>query len=301
MAGDIAGEVSNLEDKYLGELLTKRSEEKAAIARFREALETLPKLLSDVDAASGNGDRKAEPLVIIIDELDRCRPLFALNVLERIKHFFSVPGVHFVLGCHLGQLRKAVQVAYGAEIDAHTYLQKFIHFTVPLHQRARHAQEEAGAKYVRYLLQAMHFPNSNEIQYVANTLPDLAANKNYSLRSIERIMSILARSLAANNKIIQPTPILLGLCVLKTTNPDLYERARRGLIQPNDVRNAFGPAKDDQSNVNHMIDFWLMMVSPAINEEETRRVREMLFRYTTDRLNIVPIVANHVVEQFNSA
>ena len=66
------------------------------------------------------------PLVFIIDELDRCKPSFALEILEKIKHFFSVPGVSFVLVCSMEQLVTAVRYSYG-NIDAHTYLEKFYH------------------------------------------------------------------------------------------------------------------------------------------------------------------------------
>lgn len=37
------------------------------------------------------------PLFFIIDELDRCRPSYALEILEKIKHFFDVPHMIFVL------------------------------------------------------------------------------------------------------------------------------------------------------------------------------------------------------------
>jgi predicted KAP-like P-loop ATPase len=117
VASDWAKEASELEDKYLGELLTKHGEQKKAIQAFQDALADLPGLLSP-NTPEGSDSK---PLVIIIDELDRCRPVFALQVLERIKHFFSAPKVHFVLGAHLGQLSNSVKAAYGADIDSHLY------------------------------------------------------------------------------------------------------------------------------------------------------------------------------------
>ena len=72
------------------------------------------------------------PLIIIIDELDRCRPDFALQLLERIKHIFSVPHIAFVLLIHCRQLEEQVKARYGSGIDAHNYLHKFIHHTLML-------------------------------------------------------------------------------------------------------------------------------------------------------------------------
>ncbi len=60
-----------------------------AITNFRDALTEM------------GTDQK---LVIVIDELDRCRPDFALSMLEIIKHLFSVPNIHFVLGVNLNAL-----------------------------------------------------------------------------------------------------------------------------------------------------------------------------------------------------
>jgi predicted KAP-like P-loop ATPase len=33
---------------------------------------------------------EGKPLIIFIDELDRCRPLYAIECLERIKHIFGI-------------------------------------------------------------------------------------------------------------------------------------------------------------------------------------------------------------------
>ena len=70
-------------------------------------------------------EKTGKPLVIIIDELDRCRPIFAIELLEKIKHFFNIPGVVFVLGIDREQLKHSIRSVYG-EIDADGYLRRFI-------------------------------------------------------------------------------------------------------------------------------------------------------------------------------
>jgi hypothetical protein len=82
--------------------------------------------LSDLATATGG------PLIIIVDELDRCKPDFALNLLERVKHLFDVEGVVFVLFAHTPALHSAIRQTYGDEIDAAGYLRKFISITLPL-------------------------------------------------------------------------------------------------------------------------------------------------------------------------
>ena len=67
------------------------------------------------------------PVVFIIDELDRCRPDYAVEILEIIKHFFSVPGIVFILSIDKDQLANSVRGYYGSDrIDAEEYLRRFI-------------------------------------------------------------------------------------------------------------------------------------------------------------------------------
>ena len=51
-----------------------------------------------------------QPLIFIIDELDRCRPTFAIELLERVKHIFDVPNMVFVLGINRDELCKSLRV-----------------------------------------------------------------------------------------------------------------------------------------------------------------------------------------------
>jgi predicted KAP-like P-loop ATPase len=110
LGSDIASEASKLTDEYIGTLLTSQTKNKQTISAFHQALTDLPAILT-----VPQGDTR--PLIFIIDELDRCRPLFALQILERIKHFFAVPNVHFILGVNLFQLQNSVRLAYGQGID----------------------------------------------------------------------------------------------------------------------------------------------------------------------------------------
>ena len=76
-------------------------------------------------------DELEKPLVFIIDELDRCRPDFAIRLIERIKHFFDIPKIVFVLVMNKPQLIQSVHSLYGyAEVTNGDYFEKFIDFTI---------------------------------------------------------------------------------------------------------------------------------------------------------------------------
>jgi len=65
------------------------------------------------------------PAFIFIDELDRCRPSYAVEMLETIKHLFDIPGVVFVVATDTEQLQHAVKAVYGEGFDARVYLGRF--------------------------------------------------------------------------------------------------------------------------------------------------------------------------------
>lgn len=87
-----------------------------AITDFREKLE------SAVAALSTN---KKAPLFVLIDELDRCRPTYAVQLLERVKHLFDVEGVVFVFATNASQLQHSIAGAYGPNFDGMRYLKRF--------------------------------------------------------------------------------------------------------------------------------------------------------------------------------
>ena len=76
-----------------------------------------------------------KPIIFIIDELDRCRPSYAVELLEQVKHFFSVSGIVFVLSIDKVQLGHAVRGVYGNDrINADEYLRRFIdiEYSIPV-------------------------------------------------------------------------------------------------------------------------------------------------------------------------
>ncbi|MDM5150068.1 KAP family P-loop NTPase fold protein [Aeromonas salmonicida] len=77
------------------------------------------------------------PAFILIDELDRCRPSYAVEMLETIKHIFDIPGVVFVLATDTEQLQHAVKVIYGDGFDAQNYLGRFFQRRFTLNRKSR--------------------------------------------------------------------------------------------------------------------------------------------------------------------
>lgn len=70
----------------------------------------------------------AERLVFVIDELDRCRPSFAVELLEVVKHYFARDDVTFIITTNVDQLSHTIKKYYGNDFDGYAYLNKFFDF-----------------------------------------------------------------------------------------------------------------------------------------------------------------------------
>lgn len=103
-------------DASLDALVDGFNRTSTAMVDFRNKLELAVGALSD---------EKKVPIFILVDELDRCRPTYAVQLLERVKHLFDVPGVVFVFGTNTDQLQYSIAGAYGSSFDGYRYLKRF--------------------------------------------------------------------------------------------------------------------------------------------------------------------------------
>lgn len=71
-------------------------------------------------------------LIIFIDELDRCKPTYAVKLLERIKHYFNNPNVTFIFAVDLSQLQYTINQYYGAQFNGYQYLDRFFDLVISL-------------------------------------------------------------------------------------------------------------------------------------------------------------------------
>lgn len=65
------------------------------------------------------------PIYIIIDELDRCRPTYAVQLLESVKHIFETDGVYVIFGTNKEELVHTIKKVYGQNFNAEGYLRRF--------------------------------------------------------------------------------------------------------------------------------------------------------------------------------
>ena len=155
--------------------------------------------------------------VFIVDELDRCRPTFAIELLERVKHIFDVPALVFVFGINHDELCKSFQSIYG-EIKADTYLRRFFDFEFTL---------PAGdsIEFCKHLFDKFGLGDDSP-----SGVPELWSYFGLSLRDMDyctRLLCLTIRNLQADNN--NPRKQLLGLVIaMKFANQPLYRKIYAG-------------------------------------------------------------------------
>lgn len=178
----ISDSISSPLETFIEEKIKSSEEELATINSFRS-------LLTKIHKESG------KKVLFIIDELDRARPDFALDLLEKIKHIFSVEGFVFLLVINRSQFEKSIECRYG-NINSRLYLNKFIHYWFTLPKKSFFAE---GCKigYERstlthYLLNIDQGNLLSRNGALVKTLAYLLEINNCSLREAERCYSTFA-------------------------------------------------------------------------------------------------------------
>lgn len=256
-ASEVAGAVGDAvlakagsEGEELVNNLWKRS------ASRREAFEAFRSSLYELTQQKGDSRK----IVFIIDELDRCRPDYAIDLLEIMKHFFSVPNVHFVLGANLSELENSVRMRYGFSTDAQRYLQKHISIIMKLPEVVGMGGDQmAFEKYFSKQSGRMGL-NQSFSEIVLKFLRLRAQVSSITLRDIDRILSTMALvsfSDASFEKYYFGYRVAIGaVCILKVIDPELYSEMRNERGEFKSVMKFFGILETPDSDSHDKMILW---------------------------------------------
>ena len=225
------------------------------VADFKSTLSNLSKRI--LDKRSGGYPHTEQPLVIIVDEIDRCRPPFAIELLEKIKHFFETQNVVFLLVINRKELESAVKSVYGSE-NSGRFLDKFINFSTSLPYNYNRDKEREAVPvdcFIADLYEYHEFDgaglgrsycwgecNSSKekvIEHHIHIIQEWARRLNLSLRQIQQVFV----NLSLFSKIINETEPcfewLLFIASLKVYDRDLFKKLADNHIEYNDIYNKF--------------------------------------------------------------
>lgn len=210
-----------------------RSSTAERLRRFRDAQEAIGDVKKSLEEVAGSGRR----LVVCVDELDRCRPDYAIRFLEATKHIFDAEGVIFVLAVNMSELANSVRALYGGGFDAPKYLRRFVDHIVYLRTDV--------SRYKDHLLQQSELAkgqnNSEMAHYLREILTTLVVPApDLGLRDLEQAMCHLRVVLGALlwDTYSYVTVVALTMMVFRIVVPETYQEFKRGDITDLDALEA---------------------------------------------------------------
>ncbi|MHA7850071.1 KAP family P-loop NTPase fold protein [Roseovarius sp.] len=285
----------------LEQQIRDRAGYKAQVKEFASALEDVRTALQQKDSDL--------PLVFIVDELDRCRPNFALDVLECLKHFFGIEKCHFVLGVNMNALAGSVEAIYGQSINGNAYLSRFIDYRISFSVLDSKSSQEQLEKFARTRWRTGGaFENHSKIkENMLGVISAVSAARNGKPRDIDKIMSILHLCLGSISDTTQRTPALVGgLILMKHYEPWLFAKALSGNLKFADVESFFhfkANLEDYEQNgsfeIEHLHKIWAACLDGPINEDLKLEIRSSWATYGSHSdSTLVQDMARHVVDRF---
>ncbi|MBQ4076700.1 MAG: AAA family ATPase [Mailhella sp.] len=154
------------------------------LKQYAQAKNNIDALRTAIQTALGEKE-----LVIFIDELDRCRPDFALNVFELVKHIFDIEGVKFIFVFNSEQIKSMIRNRYGFDVDSETYIEKFIKMSINIPQ-IMSSYYEVSASLRLYCLKMKEMQKDHLIKrdsFIYKFIEEFIKNNNISLRGVEKL------------------------------------------------------------------------------------------------------------------
>jgi hypothetical protein len=304
IASDVSAGVSEIGADVIEKKIENHAAEKDALTAFKRSLQKL--------AAVVRADQEF-PLTILVDELDRCRPDFALGLLERIKHLFDVEGVAFVLFVNRDQIETYIRSVYGTD-DAAAYLLKFGNVFVDLpNEEPMFRSAHGRSAYCDQLARHFELAARNDGDHILRSIDNLVAHFALTLREMERafgLMSLYYGSLP-DGQFTHPFLVPL-LSVLKIKRPLVYRQLRTRKISIGEFFRETELDKLETSghrNINiewitDALKFCLMSEAEfdvANKDSEGNRDRRglggmghMLINYNISRESVIPFLAERL-------
>ena len=199
-------------------------QEMAKFSATRQILDEFGEKLSELGKVMGNDDK---PLVIFVDELDRCRPDYAVELLERIKHLFAVENVLVVLSVDTEKLGHAASQVIGfSPEDTDGYLRRFIDLDYRLPQASL-------VKLIRAHIDALELPAAYRQEQTTNNMASLAKLRHLSARDCLQIIHRFAATAKSFPDIREEYALFLPVVIL-----DAYHNHQKLELLMNDSKEA---------------------------------------------------------------
>jgi hypothetical protein len=272
--------------------LKAHTDVKQSIAEFKRKLS---ELIVEFEHSGG----VQLPMIIFIDELDRCRPDYAIELLEGIKHLFGVPGVFFVIATNVKQLGESVKAVYGSGFEGEKYLKRFFDLQYSL-------REPDTGQFATSIFASAPLPTLDNIIYGLETMPQQSIVEHVpfkifsyilrkhadafglGLRDMQQISTIIESSLITLNFLRVHPFFLIYLAVIFHKDRELFSQIARTHKPPSAERlveagyqseiakleirffDDDGRSKKKVVELAEIANFYLSMLNPTARDSHVR-------------------------------
>ena len=266
----LKGEIDDALTTYAKKRISSYQESKGSLASFRQALQEM----ADTVSESSNG----LPLVVMIDELDRCRPSYAVELLEVAKHIFLVDRVIFVVAINRSQLSHSIKALYGANFDANGYLRRFfdVDFQLPDPERDNFIGSTLTSTGINEFFNRTRDKSSSQnSSFLKDMFAAFFADPELNLRQVSQAIyhfGLVLGSLRSDHRAFMLTAVVA--LIFRTIDKDLYYKFCRGEIS--DLEAAEGIfQRPGFGSIRHMHEASLFEAALIIGNHEISRANSV--------------------------
>ncbi|MEG0671719.1 P-loop NTPase fold protein [Clostridium sp.] len=186
--------------------------------------------------------KSEKKIIFFIDELDRCRPTFAIELLEVIKHLFNIDNCIFVISIDKEQLSHSVSTIYGQNMDTVGYLRRFfdLDYTLP----------KIDVKQYMDYKNSIIFKDKYNIELFQMFLKEMFILETFSLRDIDkayyyiRLLLPLVKEFNEDKRYASVYMVSISylysiLITTKIKNPILYKQILDGQYEVDEIIKTF--------------------------------------------------------------
>ena len=277
-------DVSPLIEKEAGQFLASYAQERlTSYQEARKSVQNFRTVLQDMASTLAKSSQN-RPLVVVIDELDRCRPSYAVELLEVAKHLFSVDRIVFVLAVNRSELAHSIRSLYGSDFDGDGYLRRFfdIDFLLPDPERE---------KFINALLDAIQInqyikrTQDRQVQLDAddafNLLRVFLSKSDFSLRIIAQAIHRLGLMLASlRSDRLSFVIMIVVVLILRMSDSNRLYRFVRGEVSDEGIADAL--SNQPWTKMLHQTDEWDLLMAAIIMGAHQIRIQSTRWQRDED-------------------
>jgi hypothetical protein len=209
------------------------------ITWYNTQVEKLKELRTALEAYFQKGDAH---VLVLVDELDRCRPDYAIHYLETIKHIFDIQGLTFVLAVDPDQLSASAKALFGQNLNFPEYYRKFVTWQIALPSLSNSEESRIVDHFLGHFMKSAvrKRQSSIKINELSSLTREIFARMHATPRQIRDALNLLGHVTHSESGEIDSRAahcwLIMG--ILSTTDPPVFHALGNQTFSPEELFSA---------------------------------------------------------------